>query len=65
MNEFVKSIKETSTPYGTAALWWLGQMGLIVKAGDTAVCIVYFASEHAEGIRMKFPRRMSRRMKWQ
>ena len=47
MNEFVKSIKETSTPYGTAALWWLGQMGLIVKAGDTAVCIDYFASEHA------------------
>ena len=29
---------------GTAALWWLGQMGLIIKAGSTTLCIDYYAS---------------------
>ena len=29
---------------GTAALWWLGQMGLIVKAGNTTICIDYYAT---------------------
>ncbi len=29
---------------GTAGLWWLGQMGLIIKAGNTKICIDYFAS---------------------
>lgn len=29
---------------GTVALWWLGQMGLIIKAGDTTLCIDYYAS---------------------
>lgn len=29
---------------GTVALWWLGQMGLLVKAGDTTICIDYFAT---------------------
>lgn len=27
-----------------AALWWLGQMGLMVKLGNTTCCIDYFAS---------------------
>ena len=26
-------------PKGTAAFWWLGQMGLLLKIGDTKVCI--------------------------
>lgn len=29
---------------GTLGLWWLGQMGLIIKAGNTKICIDYFAS---------------------
>lgn len=29
---------------GMIALWWLGQMGLMVKAGDTTVCIDYYAT---------------------
>lgn len=29
---------------GTVALWWLGQMGLLVKAGNTTICIDYFAT---------------------
>lgn len=29
---------------GRLGLWWLGQMGLIIKAGDTKICIDYFAS---------------------
>ncbi|MCR4656368.1 MAG: MBL fold metallo-hydrolase [Lachnospiraceae bacterium] len=29
---------------GTMALWWLGQMGLMIKAGDTTVCIDYYAA---------------------
>ena len=33
---------------GTIALWWLGQMGLIVKAGNTTVCIDYYASPGEE-----------------
>ncbi len=31
---------------GTASLWWLGQMGLLVKTGNTTVCIDYFAMPH-------------------
>ena len=32
-------------PKGTAAFWWLGQMGLLLKIGDTKVCIDYFATD--------------------
>lgn len=28
----------------TVALWWLGQMGLMLKAGNTTICIDYYAS---------------------
>ena len=28
----------------TAALWWLGQMGLIIRLGDTTLCVDYFAT---------------------
>ena len=29
---------------GTAELTWLGQMGLLIKVGDTTVCVDYFAT---------------------
>lgn len=29
---------------GRLGMWWLGQMGLIIKAGDRKICIDYFAS---------------------
>ena len=32
---------------GSAALWWLGQMGLMVKVGNTVLCIDYYASPDA------------------
>lgn len=32
-------------PYGTGLLWWLGQMGLLIKLGNTLLCVDYFASE--------------------
>ena len=44
MNSFMKSASETPAPYGTAVLWWLGQMGLLVKMGDTLLCVDYYAS---------------------
>ncbi len=44
MNELVKRILDTNTPKGTASLWWLGQMGLIVKMGDTVLSIDYYAT---------------------
>ncbi|MCR5775765.1 MAG: MBL fold metallo-hydrolase [Lachnospiraceae bacterium] len=33
-----------NSPYGTAFLWWLGQMGLLIKMGSTLICIDYFAT---------------------
>ena len=44
-NALLTSVRETVTPYGTAALWWMGQMGLWVKLGDTILSIDYYASE--------------------
>ncbi len=44
MNSFLRSVRETETPRGTAVLWWLGQMGLLVKAGGTVLAIDYYAS---------------------
>ncbi|MBQ7679769.1 MAG: hypothetical protein IJT34_07965 [Butyrivibrio sp.] len=29
---------------GTAALWWLGQMGLILRSGHTTLCVDYYAT---------------------
>ena len=31
-------------PYGSAVMWWLGQMGLLVKMGETLLCVDYFAT---------------------
>lgn len=44
MNDFLRTVREKEVPYGTAALWWLGQMGLLVKMGKTVLCVDYFAS---------------------
>ena len=44
MNPFLQSVRNTPCPEGTAVLWWLGQMGLLVKMGDTVLSVDYFAS---------------------
>ena len=43
--EFLKSVKETKAPCGTAVIWWLGQMGVWIKMGDTVLSVDYFATE--------------------
>ena len=45
MNGFMRSVMETVTPYGSAALWHLGQMGLLIKMGEMVVCVDYYGSE--------------------
>ncbi len=45
MNEFFKQVKEAKAPFGTAVLWRLGQMGLLIKMGDSLLCVDYYASE--------------------
>ena len=45
MNSFLKTVKETAVPSGGAAMWWLGQMGLLIKTGGMLLCVDYFASE--------------------
>ena len=45
MNELMKSALETQVPCGSAVLWWLGQMGLMVRLGETLLCLDYFATE--------------------
>ncbi|MCR4798435.1 MAG: MBL fold metallo-hydrolase [Lachnospiraceae bacterium] len=44
MNDKLKEILDTKVPEYTAALWWLGQMGLMVKIGKTLICVDYFAT---------------------
>ncbi|MBQ8072398.1 MAG: MBL fold metallo-hydrolase [Clostridia bacterium] len=48
MNTFLSSVLRLSVPYGTAFLWWLGQMGLLMKIGNTVLCVDYFASERQD-----------------
>ena len=48
MNELIQNVRDLQVPYGTAALWWLGQMGLLVKMGNTVLCVDYFATETPE-----------------
>lgn len=40
----LRQVRETVVPYGQAALWWLGQMGFLIKLGNHLLCIDYFAS---------------------
>ena len=44
MNPFFNSVINTPAPFGSAVLWWLGQMGLLIKMGETVLCVDYFAS---------------------
>ena len=44
MNAFLETVKKTEVPFGAGCLWWLGQMGLLVKLGETLLCVDYFAS---------------------
>ena len=46
MNEDLGRVLGRPVPDGSAVLWWLGQMGLLVKIGDTILCVDYFASPH-------------------
>ena len=48
MNGFLRSVQDQEVPSGSAVLWWLGQMGLLIKMGSTVLCVDYFASETAE-----------------
>ena len=46
--QMIKVLEEminTKVPEGSAVLRWLGQMGLLVKMGNTLLCIDYFASD--------------------
>ena len=43
----MESILETNVPYGKACMWWMGQMGLIVKIGKNILCIDYYAKPEA------------------
>ena len=44
MKRFMEDVMNEEVPEGSAVLWWLGQMGLLVKLGQTVLCIDYFAS---------------------
>ena len=48
MNAFLETVKKTEVPFGAGCLWWLGQMGLLVKLGETLLCVDYFASPLTE-----------------
>ena len=44
MNKKMQAILDTKVERGSAALWWLGQMGLVVKSAGTLIVIDYFAA---------------------
>ena len=44
MNGFLRTVREEKTPAGSAAVWWLGQMGLMIRLGETVLCVDYYAS---------------------
>ena len=44
MNDFLQTVRETPAPAGSAVLWWLGQMGLLIKMGGKVLCVDYYAS---------------------
>ena len=48
MNELLCKVMDCPAPEGTAVLWWLGQMGLLIRMGDTLLCVDCFAAEMAE-----------------
>lgn len=44
MNAFLQTVQSAPCPPGTAVLWWLGQMGLLVKLGKAVLCVDYYAA---------------------
>ena len=44
MNEKMQAILDTKVANGTVAMWWLGQMGLIIKSPSAMIVIDYFAN---------------------
>ena len=44
MNDLMREVRNRPVPPGTAVLWWLGQMGLLIKMGSTLLCVDYYAS---------------------
>ena len=44
MNPFLETVQSEKVPFGEGVLWGLGQMGLLVKLGETLLCVDYFAS---------------------
>ena len=44
MNSFMRQVRNQPVPCGSAVLWWLGQMGLLVKMGETVLCVDYYAA---------------------
>ena len=45
MTNAMKDFMNEKAPAGTALMLWLGQMGLLVKTGNTVLCIDYFATD--------------------
>ena len=44
MHALIRQVTDTPFAPGKAWMWWLGQMGLLVKMGSTVLCLDYFAS---------------------
>ena len=47
MNGIIEKLINEPSGEGTATLWWLGQMGLLIKLGCTVLCVDYYAEESA------------------
>ncbi|MBQ4226768.1 MAG: MBL fold metallo-hydrolase [Clostridia bacterium] len=45
MNALVEQAQKAHVPYGEARVWWLSQMGLLIKLGETLLCVDYYASD--------------------
>ncbi len=41
---FLTDIKEMPVGPGEAVMWWLGQMGMMIKIGGTVLCVDYYAA---------------------
>ena len=44
MKSVMEDVMNEKVPDGSAVIRWLGQMGLLVRLGETVLCIDYFAS---------------------
>ena len=41
-------IRKNPVEPGKAVIWWLGQMGLLIRIGQTVLCVDYFATDTAD-----------------